>query len=669
MRPAVRSGRCSPRTGWRRGRRTLVGASSSSPPPADHVFDTLGATWWIDAAEEPQDRSGVQWALNRGNQAVPHARLGSTGRAELRGSYGLLLPGVTSNMAYVPAVALTDATVAIQFKQPLSTMLTGLGANTVAGRGTVSGGAFSDWGVVLGGSALGGNSWMMSGLGASGWSGSAIPLAIRDAADVWYRWSRDDATGNVTCHYSTDGTSWTAAGSLTSAAGALASANGYFLVGGSVYNSMTTPMTVRRMVITSSGTTVFDADFTAPAAFATSFTESSSNAATVTINATSGSDTNDPLLLPHTGTNYLYLPGLSGNFPSWTMTQPTSIEYVARFATADWTPSSAGVIALCGAGSYLGVKSDGTLEFQRKTGGSTTWWASTTSTGFTDGATYWVRCTYDSVTGDVKFYTAADQATEPVSWTQLGTTRAAGAGALDTASTSCDIGRLAGSYYRVIIRDAASGGNTIFDANLASVTNQSSFTESSANAATVTINRATSGRKSVMVIRPVWLFGTDDYMEVADNDLLDFGTTDSMTILAVCRHWGTLANATFVSKMAAGKFTFNLCQLSGTTGMELYDGTNNPIRTNGTLTSGTLVLASGIRSVAADKVYAQVGSTVDGTGVTDTTTTTVASTGTLAVGRRSTGTNYDDVEIVAVAVFRSALSSSDLADIASYFGV
>jgi hypothetical protein len=33
----------------------------------------------------------------------------------------------------------------------------------------------------------------------------------------------------------------------------------------------------------------------------------------------------------------------------------------------------------------------------------------------------------------------------------------------------------------------------------------------SSNVATVTINRSTSGRKSVAVVRPVWLLGTDDY--------------------------------------------------------------------------------------------------------------------------------------------------------------
>ena len=49
---------------------------------------------------------------------------------------------------------------------------------------------------------------------------------------------------------------------------------------------------------------------------------------------------------------------------------------------------------------------------------------------------------------------------------------------------------------------------------------------------------------------------------------------------------------------------------------------------------------------------------------------TLSNTEVLRVGRLSgAGTEYADVEIIAVAVFRSALTSTELGQIATYYGV
>jgi hypothetical protein len=112
----------------------------------------------------------------------------------------------------------------------------------------------------------------------------------------------------------------------------------------------------------------------------------------------------------------------------------------------------------------------------------------------------WVRATLDVNNGasgrTAKFYTSDDGST----WSQLGTDRVVATttsifdstavlrvGNLTTGTTS---NKFEGFVYRVIIKNGYDGaGTTVFDANFETATaGAASFTESSANAATVTIN-------------------------------------------------------------------------------------------------------------------------------------------------------------------------------------
>jgi len=116
----------------------------------------------------------------------------------------------------------------------------------------------------------------------------------------------------------------------------------------------------------------------------------------------------------------------------------------------------------------------------------------------------WVRATLDVDNGasgrTAKFYTSDDGST----WSQLGTDRVVATttsiydstavlkvGNLTTGTTS---NKFEGFVYRVIIKNGYDGaGTTVFDANFETATaGAASFTESSANAATVTINNATT---------------------------------------------------------------------------------------------------------------------------------------------------------------------------------
>ena len=91
----------------------------------------------------------------------------------------------------------------------------------------------------------------------------------------------------------------------------------------------------------------------------------------------------------------------------------------------------------------------------------------------------------------------------------------------------------AGTFYRAIVKSGIDG-YPVFDADFTQVpANALRMTESSINRAVVTlnttryatINRSTSGRKTVAVTQPTWLFGTDDYMEV-NNRYMAHSTSD-----------------------------------------------------------------------------------------------------------------------------------------------
>ncbi|MCH7637547.1 MAG: hypothetical protein IIA12_07775 [Proteobacteria bacterium] len=67
----------------------------------------------------------------------------------------------------------------------------------------------------------------------------------------------------------------------------------------------------------------------------------------------------------------------------------------------------------------------------------------------------------------------------------------------------------------------AAGTTVVFDADFTDrgvVTEPfATFIEKSSNAATVTINRSATGRKSTVVDVPMFLLGTDDYLEIPDD--------------------------------------------------------------------------------------------------------------------------------------------------------
>lgn len=128
----------------------------------------------------------------------------------------------------------------------------------------------------------------------------------------------------------------------------------------------------------------------------------------------------------------LLLPGTTGSFASCPDAAGLNIgpdaDFRAKLAMTDWTPPAVSVIAAkYGAAGQRGfrfeVTTAGRLQLivdQDGTNDAT--FTSTVGTGITDGATKWVRATFDGDNGaagkDVAFYTSDDGS----SWSQLGTT-------------------------------------------------------------------------------------------------------------------------------------------------------------------------------------------------------------------------------------------------------
>jgi hypothetical protein len=252
-----------------------------------------------------------------------------------------------------------------------------------------------------------------------------------------------------------------------------------------------------------------------------------------TLGSTGGSDTNDPLWLDYTGSAYVRVPGIVGNYLSSpdaaSLRLTGDIDLIARLALDDWTPSSVtnliAKFSTTGQFAYrlyidtsgrpvFGYSNDGTTLIAR---------TASTATGVTDGAPKWVRATMDIDNGssqhEVKFYLSDDGS----SWTQLGTTvTTAGVATIFAGTSTIGIGdrsntagqTSAGKFYRAIIKDGI-GGSTVLDVDTSVITSGDATSFTATTGQTVTINRAASGRKTVAVVGKTFLLGTDDYIDSA----------------------------------------------------------------------------------------------------------------------------------------------------------
>jgi hypothetical protein len=517
---------------------------------------------------------------------------------------------------------------------------------------------------------------------------STVSPTVTDGATLWVRSTLDvdnGASGNdVKFFTSSDGTTWTQLGTTVTTAGVtnIFSGTGQVEIGGFAGGLSPSKGKFFRAIIKNGidGTTVLDANaavITLPSQ--TTFVDSSSNAYTVTINK-SGVGT-----FVSTG-NYMYLPGVASNYAS----APDSaalditgdIDLRVKVAMDDWTPSAEQsligkrVVSGSQQSYWLSIYTDGKLVFSWSTNGSTaiTTQTSTVATGIADGATKWVRATMDVDNGasgyDIKYYLSDNGTT----WTQLGTTVTgvgttsifSGTAALEVGSVASGANQARGKFFRAQVLNGI-GGTVAFDANFeSSITSllQTSFTESSTNAATVTINRSGSTYRSAGVIDAGYLYpGATNTFSNSTTNFLDFAASQSFTLFAMVRSWaGGTGFRNILSKNAPATAI--------RPGYSIYTN-NNSIIFGGVISdsaartfSNPLTIVSGentnlnlIRNTSADNLILS--------GLTPTTDTTTAS---LASPDNSffVGGN-NDMELYAVAVFRQALTATQIRQITNYF--
>jgi hypothetical protein len=206
------------------------------------------------------------------------------------------------------------------------------------------------------------------------------------------------------------------------------------------------------------------------------------------------------------GTNfgYQFLPGVSGNYASTPDASPLDItgdiDLRAKIALVSWssTPGISLISKINGSNTNTAyefrIQANGTFRLLLNAGTGNVTVVSSAATGFAANAVEWVRVTWKQSTGTTTFYTSTDGTT----WTQLGTTQTLSVPSIANVTTEVEIGSYANgtqvfgpiTFYRAQIYNGIAG-TLVFDANFATKpVGANTFTESSSNAATVTINGA-----------------------------------------------------------------------------------------------------------------------------------------------------------------------------------
>lgn len=179
--------------------------------------------------------------------------------------------------------------------------------------------------------------------------------------------------------------------------------------------------------------------------------------------------------------SYVTIPGTNGNYVSTPDTAALDItgdiEIVVRVALADWTPAGYGVFVCKNFSAYEFRHRDlstGQPEVELNSGGKV--FTADAAVGFTDNTAGWLKMTIDVNNGaggaTCRYYKANDSASEPTTWTQVGTDRVS-AGTVTIATNASPLGigarhdgslAMTGRIYRAIVRNGIDG-TTVADFN------------------------------------------------------------------------------------------------------------------------------------------------------------------------------------------------------------
>ena len=399
-----------------------------------------------------------------------------------------------------------------------------------------------------------------------------------------------------------------------------------------------------------------------------------------------GTDTNDPLALTSSGAPYVRLNGGEQvTTPNNAALVPTTQLDIRLAVAADvWRGGTNGhIFQRFGSCYSFYYSAAGAVQLYVSSNGSS--WTGVASVGvpsLIDGALVALRVTWRSSDGRTQFFmkptteaTAKSDCQANTGWTQFGTdqTLAAGITIYDTAGAVA-VGAKEGRYYYADVRHTIDGAPAVsFDPSLCA---KEALSWTSAEGLVWTLSRPVSGRKMVLTTRPVLLFGTDDYLEVSDHPLLNFGASDSFTLAIACRIFGAQSAYTrLMSKESGGASTVLYLYNSGRWPiLAIADGTatryssvNNDHASD--YSDGVACLISGVRDAVARTVRTGRGGSLTAA-VADITTGPVTTVGPLRIGALSgAGAFFADMEFFAAAIWRRALSAAELAAVATYWGV
>lgn len=319
----------------------------------------------------------------------------------------------------------------------------------------------------------------------------------------WLRVTRASASGNCNFYTSTDGSTWVAVGTQVAGTSGAPATDSAPVTVGMYSDGLASPLKgiVYRAQIYNgiAGTLVFDANFVGQRVNAASFTESSSNAATVTINGTALLGWVTPSV-----SDGLYCSGVTNAFinanDAAVLRITGDIDLRAYVAPTSWTPAAAQDLL----SKYNGGLNQRSYMLQLAASGVITFWWSTNgtvgsavsssvATGFGAGVARWIRVAASVTTGVANFYTSVDG----ITWTQLGaanqtmggvTSIFAGTATLAVGARSDTAETFQGIFYRAQVYNGIAG-TLVFDANFVGQrAYATSMIESSANAALLSLN-------------------------------------------------------------------------------------------------------------------------------------------------------------------------------------
>jgi hypothetical protein len=643
---------------------------------AGGVLET--ADWYVDARKHI---AGLPMMVDQGPHKL-HAKLGSVGGAAIvpvaGGGNALSLPGVNGNYASVPLPTASGNQNTYDFKVRAAPSYSygstqGLvGGSSTYQRLNFSAGHLSF--IVL--------ATPSTAVVVSATTSLDLRTVAPEGTPVWYRATYNMAAGTGQFFYSLSATNdpddvtWVPLNTFSSADTTSVTLGQTFYGVGSGNNVGTATPAVGAvyaadLTVNAARTTV---DFNQPTG-TTSFQAATGQMITV---ASTGADTNDPLFLPWTGENYVYLPGTTGNYIS-TPDSPTTrftgdLDVRSLVAPSVWTNGSVNVLlaryGAAGSQAFIfRVAVTGQLNLLLHDGTST---VNATSTVTVSGdVPLHLRATWRQSDGRVQFFISLDG----VSWVQLGTDRPAAIAAMANVSVPLMIGgRGSGSteqaefhIYAAELRNGIDGPVVArFDASKVTSPYQTYRDEQGND---WTLNRSATGAKTAFVDRSMFLFRTDDFMEVPDSDVLDFGTGEEFTIVAALRRHGATASDTgILTKRNYGSTAqgYSLTESGG--GWFIFsvgDGTTAAQAVTATHVSGETTVLVASRSWTPRRVAAKRNGAggINGDGTTGDLRNSLP----LTIGRWGTS-RYADMEFFVKAIFRRALSDAEIAQLTAELG-